>query len=103
MILYPSGPSELKNSFAPKLVRSCGNPLVPTTIKPTTKFAMWAPWEVHLATGLSMGPDAPKFQRQKVEKVDPTVKSPLIESNCQIWAKCMAQERCRYMYNRHCN
>lgn len=92
------------NSFAPKLVRSCGNPLTtpePMT-KTTTKFAMWAPWEVHLATGLSLGPDAAKFQRQRVEKVEVENVDPIIASNCLVWAKCMAQERCRYMYNRHC-
>ena len=93
-----------QNSFAPKLVRSCGNPLTtpePMT-KTTTKFAMWAPWEVHLATGLSLGPDAAKFQRQRVEKVEVENVDPIIASNCLVWAKCMAQERCRYMYNRHC-
>ena len=99
--MYPINPFF---SFAPKLVRSCGNPLLSTIATPTqkTKFAMWAPWEVHLATGLSMGPDAAKFQRERIEIVDNTSVDPMIKSNCLVWSKCMEQERCRYMYNRHC-
>ena len=26
---------------------------------------MWAPWEIHLATGLSMGPDAERFRKRE--------------------------------------
>jgi len=95
-----------KNSFAPKLVQSCSNlssaaePVRTTTESPTTtKFAMWAPWEVHLYTGLSMGPDGPKFKRQRVEPIVANVD----KNNCGIWASCMTQQRCQYMYNRYCS
>ena len=68
---------EIVNSYAPKLIQSCTKPdsiIVPSTTTKmvttttrmtsteTTKMAMWAPWEVHLFTGQSMGPEHPNNQ-----------------------------------------
>lgn len=85
---------EIVISYAPKLIQSCTRPdsilLPPTTTEAVitttrvtsteaTKMAMWAPWEVHLFTGQSMGPENPNKQDTRTfirTKIDSQPKQP---------------------------
>ena len=49
------------------------------TTTQATKMAMWAPWEVHLFTGQSMGPEHPNNQDTRTftrTKIDPQPQEP---------------------------